>query len=174
MMAVQRGLTAPLMTHAAILFIVKPALTATDARCEAAQGLADFTKSSMDYEISQLELYAGVVQLVNGLVSLIYAAFPEVAWFNLVFDFCSGLAAAGAVALNTAFTSAVYADLACIFYLHMDGSGQISPSDMTDILTAIDSTFGVNLARQYHYAGMVCKFGACGRVQFSGSPCHSG
>ena len=135
-----------------------PALTTTDAQCEAAQGLADFTKSSMDYEISQLALGAGVVALVNGLVSLIYVAFPEVAWFNLVFDFAGGLLAAGSVALDTAFTPTVYDQLACIFSQHMDSSGQISPTAMTAILTAIDSTFGstslVNITMQGWFANL--------------------
>lgn len=119
-----------------------PALTTSDPRCDAAANMLAKLHAAVEMAIA----FDNSVRLASELFALFALAVPAlgvvVAVFTIIADV---LLALGAAAIDGAFTSDVYDRLLCVFFDHIDSSGQMSDAQLSDIYDAVAADFDVTV-----------------------------
>lgn len=117
-----------------------PPLTTSDPRCDAAANMLAKLHAAVDMAIA----FDNSVRLAGEMFALFALAMPAlgviVAVFTIIADV---LLAIGGAAIDGSFTSAVYDDLLCVFYNHIDADGQMSDSQLADIYSDIAAHFDI-------------------------------
>jgi len=139
---------------------LKPPVSGSNKQCDAAANMTAYIKAIIDSFIAALDAGATDLLLVNDLVQFIEALFPFAAYFiQLMFELAVDVLATGATDLATAFDSATYDQLTCIFYCHADVNGMVSDGALgaieSDIAAQLNTTAALILAEILLITGSV-------------------
>lgn len=127
-----------------------PATTGSDAQCNSAASMVRWTKDFVDATTGNVEAGTTALSFASFVLGLIGTLFPPALFVALFIDLFNLITATGATVVAAAFTSTVYDQLLCIYYCHMGSDGQVSASQLTSILTDIDTIIGGVAATVLH------------------------
>lgn len=114
-----------------------PPLATSDPRCDAAANMVAALQAYVDLCVAE----ATIVGLANAIL-LLLSFIPGFGLFiALILAIASLIIDLTGYAINAAFTSQVYDDLLCVFYNHIDSNGQVSESQLADIVADIAANF---------------------------------
>lgn len=119
-----------------------PPSTGGDAQCNSAASMVRWIRDWVDGTTNQVSVGTTALGFASFVLGLIGTLFPPALFVALFIDLFNLITATGATVVSAAFTSTVYDQLLCIFYCHMDASGQVSADQLSAILTDIDDQIG--------------------------------
>lgn len=127
----------------ALLF---PPNTAPDPQCQAAANMSRYIEdflADITNTLGWATVAQGALSAVLAGVAILFPPAIEIGLFAfLALDVATVLFSAGVAAIEAAFTPTVYDQLTCIFYCHIDGSGQLVAGDLEEIKADIDEQIG--------------------------------
>jgi len=114
----------------------RPPRTDTDARCNAAQGMSDLIRHTLDNWIAAATLGQAVTGILEILLLLAGGAGVLI---DLIILALETLATIGEATVEAAFTDSVYDDLTCAFYCNIDADGQMSADQLAAFLAQVSA-----------------------------------
>lgn len=115
-----------------------PARTGGDPRCDAAEAMMQHFKAQVDAFLAGSSVWT----IVSVFIPLLFFIPGVNIFIPLLFEIVSGLFAIGTEVVDAAMTEAVYDQMKCIFYCHIDADGQMSAAQLAAVQTDIDAQIG--------------------------------
>lgn len=121
---------------------LKPPVTGSTKRCDAAANMTKWLKDFIDGILFDFEIVGTVTTIINSiLLSLSVVTEGFTTFLALISEAAETISTIGGTALAIAFTSTEYDLLNCIFYCHADVDGRIS----ADALIAVEDDITAQL-----------------------------
>jgi hypothetical protein len=119
---------------------IPPRIT-SDPACDAAQSVVDALKSQIDQIIVAID-GASTAFTIAGLILGLFTFGPFAIFIAIALFIADQMIAAGSTALEAVLTEAVYDELKCILYCHMDTSGRLNEGALPTVQTEVDTEIG--------------------------------
>lgn len=119
-----------------------PPVVADDPKCQAAANMTRYISNLIDATLENIAAGSTVAGAVLALLPLLVELGPFAILIALLGALVGELFAAGAIAIEAAFTNETFDTLTCIFYCNIEADGSVTAADLTEIETQISAQIG--------------------------------